>query len=68
MPKIVEKHLSLWKEQIFFPKNIFIAKFKIVQNIHYFCKVRHCRKTVKNSIFQKLPNIVENTSFGEWNN
>ena len=49
------------------PKNIFLAHLKIVQNFHYFCKVRACRISVKNSIFQKLPKIVENTSFNEWN-
>ena len=49
------------------PKNIFLAHFKIVQNFHYFCKVRACRIPVKNSNFQKLPEIVENTSFNERN-
>ena len=36
-------------------KNIFSAKLEIVQNFHYFCKVRACRILAKNSIFQKLP-------------
>ena len=45
------------------PKDIFLAEFKIVQNFHYFCKVRAYRITVKNSIFQKLPKIVENHFF-----
>ena len=48
-------------------KNIFLAQFQIAQNFHYFCKVRACRISVKNSIFQKLPKIVENTSFDEGN-
>ena len=48
MPKIVEKHFFWWVEQIIMLKNIFIAQFKIVQNFHYFCKVRACRITVKN--------------------
>ena len=59
LPKIVEKHFFWWKEQIILPKNIFLAQFKIVQNFHYFCKVCGCQITVKNSIFQKLPKIVE---------
>ena len=55
MPKNVEKHFLWWLEQIISPKNTFLAQFKIVQNFHYFCKVRACGITVKNSIFQKLP-------------
>ena len=39
------------------PKSL--AQFDIVLNFHYFCKVRACRISVKNSIFQKLPKIVE---------
>ena len=48
-------------------KNIFLAHFEIVQNFHHFCKVRGCRFSVKNSIFQKLPKVCRNTSFDEWN-
>ena len=59
LPKIVEKHFLWWVEQIILKKNIFLAQFKIVQNFHYFCKVRACRIPVKKSIFQKLPKIVE---------
>ena len=44
-------------------KNIFLAKFKIVQNFHYFCKVSACRISFKKSIFQKLPKIVEKHFF-----
>ena len=54
MPKIVEKHFFWWVEQIILPKNIFLPQFRIVQNFHYFCKVRACRISVKNSIFQKI--------------
>ena len=54
-------------EQIILPKNIFLAHFKIVQNFRYFCKVRACQISIKNSNFQKLPKIVENTSFNERN-
>ena len=57
--KIVEKHFSRWQEQIILPKNISLALFEIVQNFHYFCKVRTCRISFKNSIFQKLAKIVE---------
>ena len=58
LSKIVEKHFFWWVEQIILPKNIFLAQFKIVQNFHYFCKVRGCRISVpkiveKNSIFKK---------------
>ena len=63
LPKIVEKHFSRWQEQIILPKNISLALFEIVQNFHYFCKVRACRISFKNSIFQKLPKIVEKHFF-----
>ena len=63
LPKIVEKHFFWWKEQIILPKNIFLAQFKIVLNLHYFCKVRACRIYVKNSNFKKLPKIVEKRFF-----
>ena len=61
--KIVEKLFFWWLKEIILPKNIFLAKFKIVQNFHYFCNVRACRITVKNSIFQNLPKIVEKHFF-----
>ena len=63
MPKIVEKHFFWWMEQIILCKNIYLAHFKIVQNFHYFCKVRARRISVKNSNFQKLPIIVEKHFF-----
>ena len=63
MPKIVEKHFFWWVEQIILPKNIFLPQLRIVQNVHYFCKVRACRISVKNSIFQKMPKIVEKHFF-----
>ena len=59
LPKIVEKQFSWRIEQITLQKNIFLAQFKIVQNFHYFCKVCACWISVKISIFQKLPKIVE---------
>ena len=42
-----------------FAKNIFKAQCEIVQNIHYICKVRACRISLKISIFQELSKIVE---------
>ena len=63
LPKIVEKHFSRWQEQIILPKNNFQALFEIVQNLYYFCKVRGCRISFKNSIFQKLSKIVEKHFF-----
>ena len=63
MPKIVEKHFFWWMEQIILCKNIYLAYFKIVQNFHYFCKVRACRIPVKNSFFQKMVKIVEKHFF-----
>ena len=48
LPKIVEKHFTRWQEKIILPKNISLALFKIIQNFHYFCKVRACRIYVKN--------------------
>ena len=63
----MEKHLPLWSfwwvEQIILHKNIFLAQFKIVQNFHYFCKVHASPISVKNSIFQKMPKIVEKHFF-----
>ena len=39
----------------------------MVPNFHYFCKVRGSQISLKNSIFQKLPKIVEKhfLSWGE---
>ena len=48
---------------IILPNDIFLAKFKIVQNFLYFCKVRAYQITVKISIFQKLLKIVEKHFF-----
>ena len=48
LPKIVEKHFTRWQEQIILPENISLALFEIIQNFHYFCKVRACRIFVKN--------------------
>ena len=59
----MEKHFFWWKEQINLPRNIFLAQLEIVLNFHYFCKVRACWISVKNSNFQKLPKIVEKHFF-----
>ena len=63
LPKIEEKHFFWWGEQTIYPKNIFLTQFEIVLNFHYFCKVRTCRISVKNSNFQKLPKVVEKHFF-----
>ena len=55
LPKKFVETLLLLSEQRILPKNVFLAHFEIVQNFHHFCKVRGCRFSVKNSIFQKLP-------------
>ena len=65
LPKIVEKHFSRWQEQKNFAKKYFLALFEMVLNFHYFCKVCACRNSVKNSILQKLPKIVEK-HFSRW--
>ena len=44
-------------------KKYFFTQFEIVLNFQYFCKVRACWISVKNSIFQKLPKIVEKHFF-----
>ena len=46
-----------------FNKNCFLAQFKIVKIFYYVCEGRACRISVKNSIFQKLPKIVEKHFF-----
>ena len=40
-------------------KKHFLTLFEMVLNFYYFCKDRACRISVKNSILQKLPKIVE---------
>ena len=59
----MEKHFFWWKEQTIYSKNIFLAQLEIVLNFHYFCKVRACWISVKNSNFQKSPKIVEKHFF-----
>ena len=63
LPKIVERNFFWWLEEIILPKDIFLAQFKTVQNFHQFGNVPACRITVKNSIFPKLPKIVEKHFF-----
>ena len=61
--------LKLWRNILLMrginnlAKNDFLAQLKIVPNFHYFCKVPACRISVKISIFQKLPKIVEKHFF-----
>ena len=56
---IVEKHFLWWVEQIILQKKYFLSTYWDNTNFHHFCKVRACRHSFKNSIFQKLHNIVE---------
>ena len=59
LPKIVEKHFLWWVEQIILTNNIFLAQFKIVQINTIFVRSAPVDISVKNSIFQRLPKIVE---------
>ena len=54
LPKIVEKHFTRWQEQIILPKNISLALFEIIQNFHYFCKVRASRIFFQKFNFKKI--------------
>ena len=63
LPKIVEKHLFWWKEQIILPKNIFLTQFEMVLNFHYFCKVRACWIFCQRFKFPKIVKIVEKHFF-----
>ena len=42
-----------------FAKNYFLSTIWDSSNFYHFCKVRACRYSFKNSIFQKWPKIVE---------
>ena len=42
-----------------FDKKYFLSTIKDSSNFHHFCKVRACQYSFKDSIFQKLPKIVE---------
>ena len=42
-----------------FDKKHFLSTILDSSNFHHFCKPRACRYSFKNSIFQKLPKIVE---------
>ena len=57
--------LKLWRNTSLmsgtknFAKKYFLSTIWDNTNFHHFCKVRACRYSFKNSIFQKLRNIVE---------
>ena len=57
--------LKLWRNTSFdewnkkFAKKYFLSTIWDNTNFHHFCKVRACQYSFKNSIFQKLRNIVE---------
>ena len=67
--QISKKCLKLWRNTSLmrgtnnFAKKYFFTHFEIVLNFHYFCKVRACRISVKNSDFWKVPKIVEKHFF-----
>ena len=42
-----------------FDKKYFLRTIQDSSNFHHFCKVSACRYSIKYSIFQKLPKIVE---------
>ena len=46
-----------------FAKKYFLSTNWDNTNFHHFCKVRACRYSFKNSIFQKLPKILEKHFF-----
>ena len=45
-------------EQIILPKKYFLTPFWDSTKFSLFCKVRACRFSIKNSIFQKLPQML----------
>ena len=64
-----ENCLKLWTTLLLmgginnFAKKYFLSTNWDNTNFHRFCKVRACRYSFKNSIFQKLPKIVEKHFF-----
>ena len=58
-------HIVIWRIHLMIGPDppqfiLYVAQFKIVQNFHYFCKVRGCRISVKNLILAKIAsNFVE---------
>ena len=62
LPQILTKCFFWWVEQITLPK-IFSYPFWDSTKFSLFCKVRACRFSVKNSIFQKLPQMLKKCFF-----
>ena len=58
-PKIVVKHFLWWVEQIILPKNMILAQIVKIQIFTIFVRSAPVDILFKNSIFQKLPKIVE---------
>ena len=58
LPQMLKKCFFWWVEQITLLKNYFLTPFWDSTKFSLFCKGRACRFSVKNSIFQKLPQML----------
>ena len=58
LPQMLRKCFFWSVEQIILPKKYFLTPFWDSTKFSLFCKVRTCRFSVKNSIFQKLPQML----------
>ena len=58
LPQMLKKCFFWWVEQIILLKNYFLIPFWDSTKFSLFCKGRPCRFSVKNSIFQKLPQML----------
>ena len=58
LPQMLLKCFFWWVEQIICQKKYFLTPFWDSTKFSLFCKVRACRFSVKNSIFQKLPQML----------
>ena len=58
LPQMLKKCFFWWVEQIILLKNYFLTPFWDSTKFSLFCKGRACRFSVKNSIFQKLPQMM----------
>ena len=58
LPQMLLKCFFWWVEQIICQKKYFLTPFWDSTKFSLFCKVRACRFSVKNSIFQNLPQML----------
>ena len=63
LPLMLKKCFFWWVEQKILLKNYFLTPFWDSTKFSLFCKVRACRFSVKNSIFQKLPQMLKKCFF-----